>query len=124
MKRAFLQLFEHKSRDKQTKIIINEDTVKSLEKMISILSKSTDPILGPQTEKIKLIKEKTQKIILKTQQKERDIEQFAEKIRQKMLIKDAITRQDLDSQSKEERYKKLENEILELDIELQKLERP
>jgi hypothetical protein len=124
MKRAFLQLFEHKSRDKQTKIIINEDTVKSLEKMISILSKSTDPILGPQTEKIKLIKEKTQKIILKTQKKEKDIEQFAEKIRQKMLIKDAITRQDLDSQSKEERYKKLENEILELDIELQKLERP
>lgn len=83
MKRAFLQLFEHKSTDKQTEVIINEDTVKALEKMMNILSKSTDPTLGPQTEKIKLIKEKTEKIISRKQQKEKDIEHLIGKISQK-----------------------------------------
>ena len=37
MKRAFLQLFEHKSRNKKPEVTINQDTVKALEKMISIL---------------------------------------------------------------------------------------
>jgi hypothetical protein len=126
MKARFKQMWiEHKSRDKKPEEVIETDTAKALEKMISILSKPADPKLGPQTEKIKLIKEKTEKIILKTQQKERDIQQLTKEISQKeQLIKDSITREGLDSQSKEERYKKLENEILELDIELQKLKRP
>lgn len=126
MKARFKQMWiEHKSRDKKPEEVIETDTAKALEKMISILSKPADPKLGPQTEKIKLIKEKTEKIILKTQQKERDIQQLTKDISQKeQLIKDSITREGLDSQSKEERYKKLENEILELDIELQKLKRP
>jgi len=126
MKARFKQMWiEHKSRDKKPEEVIETDTAKALEKMISILSKPVDPKLGPQTEKIKLIKEKTEKIILKTQQKERNIQQLTKEISQKeQLIKDSITREGLDSQSKEERYKKLENEILELDIELQKLKRP
>ena len=46
MKRAFLQLFEHKSREEQTEVVINEATIKALEQMINILSKSLDPKLA------------------------------------------------------------------------------
>ena len=107
MKRAFLQLFEYKSRDEQTEVVINEDTIKALEKMINILSKSLDPELTGQKEKITLAKEKAEKIILKTQQKKKDIEHLTEKISQKkLLIKDSSNTKDLASQSKEERDRK------------------
>lgn len=125
MKRAFLQLFEHKSRNEQTEVVINEDTIKALEKMINILSKSLDPELTGQKEKITLAKEKAEKIILKTQQKKKDIEHLTEKISQKkLLIKDSSNTKGLASQSKEERYKKLGNEILTLEREIQKLKTP
>ncbi len=125
MKQAFLQLFEHKTTDKQTEVITNEDTVKALEKMISILSKSLDPNLTGQKKKITLAKEKTEKIILKKQQKEKDIEHLTEQINQKkLLIKDSSNTKGLASQSKEERYKKLGNEILTLEREVQKLKTP
>jgi hypothetical protein len=125
MKRAFLQFFEHKSRDKQTEVIINEDTAKALEKMISILSKSLDPKLTGQKEKITLAKEKAEKIILKNQQKKKDIEHLTKQINQKkLLIKDSSNTKGLASQSKEERYKKLGNEILTLEREVQKLKTP
>jgi hypothetical protein len=126
MKDRFRRMWiEHKSKDKKPEEVLENDTAKALEKMISILSKSADPKLGPQTEKIKLIKEKTEKIILKTQQKKRNIQQLTKEISQKeQLIKDSITREGLDSQSKEERHKKLENEIFDLNIKLQKLKRP
>ena len=125
MKRAFLQLFEHKSRDKKPEVTINQDAVKALEKMIRILSKSLDPKLTGQKEKITLAKEKTEKIILKKQQKKKDIEHLTEKISQKnLLIKDSSNTKGLDSQSKEERYKKLRNEIFALEIEFHKLTTP
>ena len=85
MKRAFLQLFEHKSRNKKPEVTINQDTVKALEKMISILSKSHDTKLTGQKEKITLAKEKAEKIISRKQQKKKDIEHLIGKISQKNL---------------------------------------
>ena len=97
MKRAFLQLFEHKSRNKKPEVTINQDTVKALEKMISILSKSHDPKLTGQKEKITLAKEKAEKIISRKQQKKKDIEHLIGKISQKkILIKDFTPVRDKD----------------------------
>lgn len=51
--------------------------------MISILSKSHDPKLTGQKEKITLAKEKAEKIISRKQQKKKDIEHLIGKISQK-----------------------------------------
>jgi len=89
------------------------------------LSISLDPKLTGQKEKITLAKEKAEKIILKNQQKKKDIEHLTEQISQKkLLIKDSSNTKDLASQSKEERYNKLRNEILTLEREVQKLKTP
>jgi hypothetical protein len=125
MKRAFLQLFEHKSRNKKPEVTINQDTVKALEKMISILSKSHDPKLTGQKEKITLAKEKAEKIISRKQQKKKDIEHLIGKISQKkILIKDFSNIEDLNNKNTKERYKNLKNEISSLEIELHKLTTP
>jgi hypothetical protein len=126
MKARFKQMWiEHKSKDKKPEEVIENDTAKALEKMISILSKSADPKLRPQKEKITLAKEKAEKIILKNQQKKKDIEHLTKQISQKkLLIKDSSNTKGLASQSKEERYKKLGNEILTLEREVQKLKTP
>ena len=63
-------MFEYKSRDEQTEVVINEDTIKALEKMINILSKSPDPKLKGQKEKVTLIKKKTEEIILEKLKKQ------------------------------------------------------
>lgn len=56
MKARFKQMWiEHKSKDKKPKDVIKDDTDDALEKMISILSKSPDPKLRGQKEKVTLI---------------------------------------------------------------------
>jgi hypothetical protein len=81
MKRAFLQLFEHKSRDEQPKVTINQDAVKALENMISILSKSQDPELVKEKEKLNLVRKKLWKELSKQHQKEQEIQTINEAIR-------------------------------------------
>lgn len=117
MKRAFLQLFEHKSREEQTEVVINEATIKALEQMINILSKSLDPKLTGQKKKITLVKEKAEKIILKKQQKEKEIQTITEKIQQQTALSETLS-------SVMERYPKQKKKISALDIDLQKLKKP
>ncbi len=125
MKRAFLQLFEHKSRNKKPEVTINQDTVKALEKMISILSKSHDPKLTGQKEKITLAKEKAEKIISRKQQKKKDIEHLIGKISQKkILIKDFSNIEDLNNKNTKERYKNLKNEISSLEYRTPQINNP
>ena len=83
MKRAFLQLFEHKSRDKNSQDLIEYNTAKTLEKMISILSKSQDPKLVKEKETLNLVKKKVWKEINNQQQKAKEIQLIREEIRQK-----------------------------------------
>lgn len=125
MKRAFLQLFEYKSRDEQTEVVINEDTIKALEKMINILSKSPDPKLKGQKEKVTLIKKKTEEIILEKLKKEEDKADINKRIIQtNLLAQDPSNTEGLDSQNKEKKYKKLKKQIFDLEMSLQKLITP
>jgi hypothetical protein len=74
MKNRFKRmLIEHKSRGKKPENVIENDIAKALEKMISILSKSLDPKLTGQKEKVTLIKKKTEEIVLEKLKKEEDI---------------------------------------------------
>lgn len=84
MKRTFLQLFEHKSRDKNSQDLIEYNTAKTLEKMISILSKSQDPKLVKEKETLNLVKKKVWKEINNQQQKVKEIQLIREQIRQKI----------------------------------------
>lgn len=125
MKRTFLQLFEYKSRDEQTEVVINEDTIKALEKMINILSKSPDPKLKGQKEKVTLIKKKTEEIILEKLKKEEDKADINKRIIQtNLLAQDPSNTEGLDSQNKEKKYKKLKKQIFDLEMSLQKLITP
>ena len=83
MKRAFLQWFEHKSRDINPQDLIEDNTAKTLEKMLSILSKSQDPKLVKEKETLNLVKKKVWKEINNQQQKAKEIQLIREEIRQK-----------------------------------------
>jgi len=49
---------EHKSRKKKPQDVIEDDTAQALEKMIRILSKSQDPELVKEKEKVQEIKKR------------------------------------------------------------------
>ena len=86
MKARFKQMWiEHNSKDKKPEEVIENDTAKALEKINSTLSKSLDPKLTGQKEKITLAKEKAEKIILKNQQKKKDIEPGVSHLGENML---------------------------------------
>lgn len=126
MKARFKQMWiEHKSKDKKPKDVIKDDTDDALEKMISILSKSPDPKLRGQKEKVTLIKKKTEEIILEKLKKEEDKADINKRIIQtKLLAQDPSNTEGLDSQNKEKKYKKLKKQIFDLEMSLQKLITP
>jgi hypothetical protein len=75
MKARFKQMWiEHKSKDKKPKDIIKDDTDDALGKMISILSKSQDPELVKEKEKLNLVRKKLWKELSKQHQKEQEIQ--------------------------------------------------
>jgi hypothetical protein len=84
MKARFKQMWiEHKSKDKKPKDIIKDDTDAALGKMISILSKSQDPELVKEKEKLNLVRKKLWKELSKQHQKEQEIQLIREEIREK-----------------------------------------
>jgi hypothetical protein len=74
---------EHKSKDKKPEEVVENDTAKALEKMISILSKSDTPELIKTNQKLNLVKKKVWKEISHQQQKEKEIQTIKEQIGQK-----------------------------------------
>ena len=84
MKARFKQMWiEHKLRDKKPEEVIETDTAKALEKMISILSKSDTPELIKTNQKLNLVKKKVWEGISKQQKKAKEIQTISEQIRQK-----------------------------------------
>ena len=74
---------EHKSRKKKPKDVIKDDTEDALGKMISILSKSRDPELVKEKEKLNLVRKKVWKELSKQQKKKEEIQTISEQIKQK-----------------------------------------
>ncbi|MBN8523456.1 MAG: hypothetical protein J0M23_06345 [Rickettsiales bacterium] len=59
MKDRFRRMWiEHKSKDKKPEEVVENDTAKALEKMISILSKSDTPELIKTNQKLNLVKKR------------------------------------------------------------------
>ena len=72
---------EHKSRKKKPQDVIEDDTAQALEKMIRILSKSQDPELVKEKEKLNLVRKKVWKALSKQHKKEQEIQTIDEEIR-------------------------------------------
>ena len=72
---------EHKSRKKKPQDVIEDDTAQALEKMIRILSKSQDPELVKEKEKLNLVRKKVWKALSKQHKKEHEIQTTDEEIR-------------------------------------------